>query len=522
MICRSGANAFLAHPSATESFHAVRPIELLYVANLISRHDEGARQELVFRCAVARWTYGKTVEVHWAGEDGRWRVLPAAWVCGLGPGRELWEARAVFQGGEHASLPGDIRFAVCCRMAGGEHWDNNGGADHEINADSGVRLFGGRTLLHLDYRPQLEPAADHLAIEACWSGGGSGRVFVRWSTDGWRSVQDTPCYFRRRHWSGALGSTARNPNRYGSSIWITQLGIGEAGHVEYAIGCETEAGVAWDNNFGANYVARRDRLRVLTLNLHCGQEADQDAKLSLIARAIRELEVDIVCFQEVAEPWNDGRGQAEANTARAIRARIGRPFHLHQDWSHLGFGRFREGCAVLSRHPFLRTDSGYMSVSQDPFSIHSRRVVLARIDVPHLGPVNVFSTHLSWWSDGFREQFGRLRQWADEQHDAGTAATLLCGDFNVPAHSAGHELATGDGHFSDQFLQARLQQQHEDGAGPAPSGRERPEPDDGRIDFLFAHRASRLRAVAARELFTDADYGRVSDHPGYLVEFVPI
>lgn len=499
----------------------MRPIELLYVANLISRHGDGARQELVFRCVVACWGYEKTVEVHWCGEDGRWRVLPAAWVCGLGPGRELWEARTTLHAGEQDSLPGDIRFALYCRMAGAEYWDNNGGANHDINADSGIRLGGDRQLQLIDYRPDLAPDADHLPITVACRGGGGERVFVRWSTDNWRSVQEAPCYFRRRHWGGRWDSTARNPNRYGNAIWITQLAIGAAGHVDYVVGCETEAGLVWDNNNGANYTARRDRLRVLTLNLHCCQEENQEAKLSLIARVIRELAVDIVCFQEVAEPWNDGRGQPEANTARLIRDRIGIPFHLHQDWSHLGFGHFREGCAVLSRHPFIRTDSGYMSVAQDPLSIHSRRVVLARVAVPYLGPVNVFSTHLSWWSDGFCEQFGRLRQWANEQHDGDTAATLLCGDFNVPAHSAGHEFATRDGNFADQFLRARLRQQHEAGAGPAPTGHERPASDDGRIDFLFAHRASRLVPVAARELFTDTDYGRVSDHPGYLVEFIP-
>jgi maltose 6'-phosphate phosphatase len=32
---------------------------------------------------------------------------------------------------------------------------------------------------------------------------------------------------------------------------------------------------------------------------------------------------------------------------------------------------------------------------------------------------------------------------------------------------------------------------------------------------------SSLQAVAARELFTNGDYGRVSDHIGYCVEFEP-
>jgi maltose 6'-phosphate phosphatase len=514
-------------PSPPGRFHCrfdyVRPLELLYVANLINRCGEGVRQDLTFRLLVQRLAYEKTVEVHWAGEDGVWRVLPAQWVCGLGPQRELWEARASFSAtADHDALPGDIRFALRCGMAGLEFWDNNYGANYDINADSGIRLGGEHRLLHVDYRPQLDPAQNYLPISvAVRPPDAISRVFVRWSADRWRTVHETPCYFKRRHWGGLVGSSARNPNCYGNAVWITHLDIGGAGHVEYAIGCETAAGVIWDNNFGCNYAACRDRFRVLTLNLHCNQEEDQDAKLTLVARAIRELEVDIVCLQEVAEPWNDGLGRAEANTALLIRDRIGCPYHLHQDWSHLGFGRYREGCAVLSRHPFLHVDSGYMSLSRDPFSIHARRVVLARVAMPYLGPVNVFSSHLSWLSDGFREQFSRLRQWANEQHNGDTAATLLCGDFNIPANSEGYAIATREGNFVDQFLRGRLRQRHEEGAGPPPVGNERPDPADGRIDYLFAHRDSRLEAVSVRELFTETDYGRVSDHPGYLVEFEP-
>ena len=42
---------------------------------------------------------------------------------------------------------------------------------------------------------------------------------------------------------------------------------------------------------------------------------------------------------------------------------------------------------------------------------------------------------------------------------------------------------------------------------------------DGRIDFIWLDAGSRLRAIAAEELFTPGVYGRVSDHTGYLVEF---
>jgi len=328
----------------------VKPIELLYAANVISRRGDCARQDITFRLLVENRAYEKEVAVNWSGEDGAWHSAPARWICALGPGRELWQASAsIAASAEHDTLPGDIRYAAHCRMAGADCWDNNSGFNHDLNADSGLRLGGAYALLHVDFTPRLEPGQEYLPITvARHASAPAVRLYVRWSTDHWRTFTDTPCYFRRRHWGHTAASNARNPNRYGNEIWISHLGVGSAFRVEYAIACETAAGTTWDDNFGCNYCAHRERLKILTLNLHCNQEPDQDAKLWRIAQAIRELEIDVVCLQEVAEPWNDGRGDWAANTARIIQERIGRPFHIHHDWSHIGFERYREGSATRS------------------------------------------------------------------------------------------------------------------------------------------------------------------------------
>jgi len=130
--------------------------------------------------------------------------------------------------------------------------------------------------------------------------------------------------------------------------------------------------------------------------------------------------------------------------------------------------------------------------------------------------VNVYSAHLSWWRDGFRGQFENLRAWANEKHSGGVVATLLLGDFNAKTGSEGYLLATGHEGFEDQFHKAHR-----------PSGKggiqtdPAPIPNDGRIDFIFLKKGSALEVKAAKALFTDADYGRVSDHEGYYAEFEP-
>lgn len=492
-------------------------IQLLYAASAISRHPEGLRQDLEFRMLVENLAFEKLVEVHWAGEDGNWRTLAAAFHAGVNERVEVWRARASFtEAPQDPPLPGDIRFALRYHVGDQEFWDNNNSSNHEIIADSGIHLSDEFTLLNIDDQPLLAAGQDHHPIVvAVRRPGLHKKVFVRWTPDRWNTVLEAPCLFKRRHWDRAPGGTTRNPNRYGDELWITQLRTGDAFRVDYAIGCECgDEPVFWDDNFGANYHARHDRLKVLTLNLHCLQEENQDAKLSAVARAISELGADIVCLQEVAEPWNDGSGDWAANTARIIRDRTDRPYHLHCDWSHRGFGRFREGSAILSKYGFAWTDSRYVSSVRDPGNINARKVVMACVPVPCMGLINVYSTHLSWWSGGFPEQFANLRQWASDLHGAGTAASLLCGDFNAAVGTEGYELLTADGGFGDEFLRARAQMRRAE--GPAI-----PVPAERRIDFIAQRRGGSLDAVAARELFTDSDYGRVSDHPGYVVEFEP-
>jgi maltose 6'-phosphate phosphatase len=323
------------------------------------------------------------------------------------------------------------------------------------------------------------------------------------------------------HWDKSRRRSARNPNQYDTSIWISQINTDDAFRVQYAIGCETPSRTIWDNNFGHNYVARRRRLKILTLNLHCYQEENQDTKLSQIARAIDDLDIDVVCLQEVGEQWGNGNGDWDSNAAKIIRDRLREPYHLHTDWSHLGFDRYREGIAVLSRYDFRMTDAGYVSSSQDVHSIDSRKVVMVQLNVPYMGVVNVFSAHLSWPSGGFFEQFDRLRAWANHKHGNHLAATFLCGDFNIKAGSEGYQAVVRTREYEDQYLAATSPNAFEKIFRKQSSNIDRHLAKDGRIDFVFMQKHSSLQAVAARELFTNGDYGRVSDHIGYCVEFEP-
>lgn len=497
-------------------------INLLYARNTIARKDPVVRQELVFLLLVDNLAFEKQVDVQWAGEDGVWRTLPASHHQTIDQDREYWLARASFELGANQSLPGNVEFAVRYRVAGAEYWDNHGGTNYSLEADSGILLADDRPLLNVEFDGQIADRQSVIPVVVAVDRRLEARkVTVHWSDDRWQTTRQAACRSRRNYWDGEYASNARNPNQYGCQVWEAALPVGEAYRVDYRISCEAPRPVADDDNFGRHHFARRRPLAVLILNLHCCQEENQDQKLSQIARAIDELDVDIVCLQEVAELWNGGRGDWQTNTARIINARLRSPYHLVTDWSHLGFERFREGVAVLSRHPVERHEARYVSESRDPYSIHSRKVVMARVLVPWLGPINVFSSHLSWWEDGFAEQFANLRAWAADQHGREVRASLLCGDFNIKAGARGYQLVAASTEYEDQYLAVRSPQTFARVFASGEAGWEALLDDDQRIDYVFLRTGSDLRAISARELFTADDYGTVSDHPGYLVTFEP-
>src|SRR5512143_2572659 len=255
----------------------MKAIQLLQAENTISRHKQQLHQKLVFVMLVENIAFDKRVEVHWAGEDKVWHTLPAEYHSSGGTNREVWRAQATFHPSDDASLPGDVEFVLRYRVRGEDYWDNNESRNYVSNADSGVLLGQSARLLNVNFNPILHDGQHYCPITvAVRHSLQPKRVSIHWTTNNWRSTQVTPCFFHRMYWDKWRRSSARNPNRYDTSIWISQIKIDNAFRVQYTIGCETSSRTIWDNNFGHNYVARRRRLKSLTLNVHCDEEKHQD------------------------------------------------------------------------------------------------------------------------------------------------------------------------------------------------------------------------------------------------------
>lgn len=488
-------------------------IQALYVGNHISRKKHGFAQELSFCLQLENRSYAKEVVVHWRDTTGRWHELAAQYAYSIDNGLEVWNTHTVIQQATLAALPGDIVFYLRYTDQQQTYIDDFAGQYHRSAANSGISLCHDLPLLNLHFTPQIYQKQVFVPITVAVSRQLAAKsVTLLWTTDNWQSSFQTPCQAQKIR-------IGKHPPA--SQLWTAKLNIAEVFNLEYCVCAETAQGKFWDNHHDLNYRAKRKDLCLLILNLHCYQETEQDAKFSLIAKAIAEREVDIVCLQEVAEYWNDGQGDWPSNSANIINSRLPKPFHLVTDWSHRGFDQYREGVAILSRFPMTQTESRYVSASHDPFDIHSRKVVYAQIDYPAIGSLNVFSAHLSWWENGFSEQYANLSAWAAEKDHPQSQATLLCGDFNIAAGSRGYDLIVRANEYEDQFLSANAHGVFEKIFKVNDPYWQHSLDHDYRIDYVFMHKHSKLQVTSASVLFTEHDYGRVSDHCGYLLSFEP-
>ncbi|MGD0959582.1 MAG: endonuclease/exonuclease/phosphatase family protein [Methylomonas sp.] len=487
----------------------VNIIQLLTVENIIRPLKQGGQQSLIFHIKVVNLSYEKQVDVVWCGKDGEWRTLKAEFLHENADNQEYWLAKTRLKSKHIDRLPGDIRFALRLRCQDREFWDNNRQANFLSHANSGLQLNNAYLLLDISFIQKLDLEQQWLTVKIAVNASfKAAKVILHWSADSWRHIHHSPC--RRQ---------AKLSNQH-AEIWTARIKIASAFRVCYALSAENRTQTIWDNNDGLNYTLSRTPLKVMILNLHCRQEEQQDDKFTLIAKAIDEQMADVVCLQEVSEFWNEGRGDWPSNAANIINQRLRQPFYLYTDWSHLGFDQYREGVAILSRFPLLNTQARYVSESHDAYSIHSRKVVMAQIHAPYMGNVNVYSVHLSWWEDGFSQQFIQLHEWVGSL-SGGSDATMLCGDFNISAGSPGYWQVVNTHQYDDQYSVVN--------ARNSPPGRHRVNDahwrrstaDDGRIDYIFMPKNSPLQATYARILFTDADYGRVSDHVGFIMTFEP-
>ncbi|MGY0065425.1 endonuclease/exonuclease/phosphatase family protein [Streptomyces sp. QTS137] len=177
-------------------------------------------------------------------------------------------------------------------------------------------------------------------------------------------------------------------------------------------------------------------LRVATFNIHAGAGQDGIFDLGRTARAVRDLDADVVGLQEVDVHW--GARSDFVDEARALAEKLGmRVFFApvyDLDPAAGGGERRQYGVAVLSRHPVLEAENHEITrlstQTSDPVPAPAPGFAEVTVDVEGTR-VHVYSTHLDHRAD----PSVREAQVADmlDVLAADRGSKVLAGDFNAEA-----------------------------------------------------------------------------------------
>ncbi|MGT2923624.1 endonuclease/exonuclease/phosphatase family protein [Streptococcus caviae] len=255
-------------------------------------------------------------------------------------------------------------------------------------------------------------------------------------------------------------------------------------------------------------------------------EENPREKLKILAQAILKEQYDIICLQEVNQLVTSQPSQALFNYCQApgtpaihednyalelvkLLSAQGQSYYWSWAYNHIGYGRFQEGVAILSKEP-LRSETLLVSQTDDERDYHTRRVLLARTAFEGK-TVAVASVHLSWWNKGFEEEWEKLAT----ALSALECPLLLMGDFNNPTDGPGYNL----------ILKSRLQLKDSHKAAKDAYGSATIQKEiDGwqgnqealKVDHIFL--SPQWRTEKSAVVLDGEQYPSISDHCGLACE----
>ena len=266
--------------------------------------------------------------------------------------------------------------------------------------------------------------------------------------------------------------------------------------------------------------------KVLTLNTHSWLEENQLEKLEILAQRIADQAYDLVCLQEVnqlaqsAQAWQFTTYQSVADQPDLHAdhfvgllverlADLGLTYYWSWVYNHIGFDRYHEGVAILSRNPLAPRELR-VSDAADPLDYHTRKVLLAETQVAGR-TVTVASVHLSWWNKGFQEEWARLEKELLPQVNS----LLLMGDFNNPVGQEGYKtILASPLDLQDCHQVARERSGNHTVAGEIAGWQGNQE--DLKIDYVFSRKGLSVRS--SKVVFDGQNAPVISDHYGLEVE----
>lgn len=263
-------------------------------------------------------------------------------------------------------------------------------------------------------------------------------------------------------------------------------------------------------------------MKVLTLNTHSWVEENPEEKLAQLAEKIIEENYDVIALQEVNQRRDSEAGIVgewycpvtdrvihEDNFALRLTEALqvlGVDYYWTWGFSHIGYGIYDEGLAILSKQPILPNKYRVSQFTEE--ADYRRRILLTGLTEIDGQLVLVGSGHYSWWSqDGFAVEWATTEEiLADSLYPL-----LLMGDFNNPEGNEGYQLITQGALQLTDIFQTAEQKIGSHTVAKAIDGWESNQ-EALRIDYIFI--SPELTAQTYQVMFDGKSGPVVSDHFG--------
>lgn len=274
------------------------------------------------------------------------------------------------------------------------------------------------------------------------------------------------------------------------------------------------------------------QIKIMTLNAHSLIEENYERKLEHFVDAVEKHKPDIIALQEV----NQSVGASEAeqknltgyyscqkkipvredNYAYTVCKKLKEKGVLYY-WTWLpmkiGYGKYDEGLAVLSRKRIVKTDECLISRTDDYSNWKTRRILGVLTEDIHRGWF--YSLHMSWWNDDdepFIYQWDKIQKCLSDK-----GQVWLMGDFNNPAEirGEGYDKISGSGWY-DTYTLAQNKDNGITVDRVIDGWRDKIAAIDGmRIDMIWTNKKEKTESSYV--IFNGSNEPVVSDHFGVII-----
>lgn len=261
-------------------------------------------------------------------------------------------------------------------------------------------------------------------------------------------------------------------------------------------------------------------MKILTLNTHSYQEANQFEKLDYLADIIIENSYDVIALQEVNQYSSNKFANNEINDSNFLLLlyenlkQKGFKYNYRWDYHHIGYEKYDEGTGILYKEKAVYSHSDFIGSTKDTNFWKTRKFTMISLKLND-EIVDFYSCHLGWWNDlenPFKLQIDNLLDYINQRGNT----SFLMGDFNSDASlsSEGYDYLITKKLFDTYNLA-----QKKDNGITVPGiidGWTKKDLNPKRIDYIFT--TKKIDVISSYVIFNGINKNIISDHFGIEIE----